>query len=241
MKIMKKHLIAWIVIKLALLGIFWIFAFSNWHGVQLAQISPTPTPEVSSDKIDRPTSNPYKGDLSRYDKEGRAEKLQIQRVMDLLRISEGKMVADIGAGGGWFSVIAAERIGEKGKVYAVDINEDAITYINDRKIRENVPNIEAVLGDFDDPKLPKKSIDAVLILNTYHEIEEPIVFMKNLLPALKKDALVGIIDRDGTGGNHGIDEATLINEAKRAGFTLKERFDFVNASNMDYFLIFKEA
>lgn len=238
---MKKHLIALVLVKLTLLGVFWVFAFSNWQGVQLAQSSATPTPAVTDDKIDRATSNPYKGDLSRYDKEGRAEKLQILRVMDLLSISEGKSVADIGAGGGWFSVIAAERIGKNGKVYAVDINEDAIAYINERKVRENFPNIEAVLGEFEDPKLPKKSVDAVLILNTYHEIEQPVIYLKNLLPALKKKALVGIIDRDGDGGDHGIDEETLIAEAKRAGFVLKERYDFVNASNMDYFLIFEAA
>ena len=113
---MKKYLITFVAIKLTLLGVFWVFAFSDWQGVQLAQTTATPTPEVLSDRIDRPTSNPYKGDLSRYDREGRAEKLQIQRVMDLLSITKGKMVADIGAGGGWFSVIAAERIGEKGKV-----------------------------------------------------------------------------------------------------------------------------
>jgi len=236
--IMKKHVIAWVSVKLLLLGVFSAFVFSGGERLQLAQTTATPTPEVADDKIDRPTSNPYKGDLSRYDKEGRAEKLQIQRVMDLLGISKGKNVADIGAGGGWFSVIAAERIGEKGEVYAVDINEDAITYINERKVRENYPNIEAVLGTFDDPKLPKKSVDAVLILNTYHEIEEPIVYLKNLLPALKKGALVGIIDRNGDGDDHGIDEVTLVAEAKRAGFVLKERFDFVNASNMDYFAIF---
>ena len=82
------------------------------------------------------------------------------------------------------------------------------------------------MGEFEDPKLPAKSIDAVLILNTYHEIEQPVVYMKKLRKALKKGALVGIIDRDGDGDDHGIDEATLIAEAKRAGFSLKERFDF---------------
>ena len=153
---MKKHVIAWLAVKLVLLGIFSVAVFTGGEKLQLAQTAATPTPEVADDKIDRPTSNPYKGDLSRYDKEGRAEKLQIQRVMDLLSISKGKTVADIGAGGGWYSVIAAERIGEKGRVYAVDINEDAITYINERKVRENFPNIKAVLGTFDDPKLPKK-------------------------------------------------------------------------------------
>ncbi len=237
---MKKYIITWIFIKLILLGVFWVFAFSSFQIPQFAQVakSPTPTPEIVDDKIDRPTSDPFKGDLSRYDKENRAEKLQIERVMNLLNITEGKQVADIGAGGGWFSAIASKRVGEKGKIYAVEINEDAIKYINERKEKEKLTNVIAVLGETENPLLSKNSIDAVLILNTYHEIAEPIVYLKNLKKALKKEALVGIIDRNGDGEDHGIDKETVIEEAKKAGFSLKEQYDFVEDS-MDYFLIFQ--
>ncbi len=237
---MKKYILGFVAIKLTLLGLFSFFVFSDYPTLQFAQVkqTPTTTPEIADDKINRPTSDPFKGDLSRYDRENRAEKLQIERVMDLLEITEGKNVADIGAGGGWFSAIASKRIGDKGLVYAVDINEDAIKYINDRKLIEKITNITAVLGKTDDPLLKKKSIDGVLILNTYHEIAEPIIYLKNLKPALKKDALVGIIDRDGDGENHGIPQQTIIEEAKKAGFSLKGQYDFVEDS-MDYFLIFQ--
>ena len=138
--------------------------------------------------------------------------------MDILKISEGKTVADIGAGSGWFTVRAAKRAGRTGKVFAVEISEDAIKYINERKQKENLPNIETILGTEDDPKLPKNSTDAVLILKTYHEISQPVKVMKNLLPALKENALVGIIDRNGEGNDHGIKKETVIEEMKRAGF-----------------------
>jgi ubiquinone/menaquinone biosynthesis C-methylase UbiE len=237
---MKKYIIGWIVLKLMLLGVLGLFVFDKFPSSQFAQVAEkaTPTPKVETDKIDRPTSDPFKGDLSRYERENRADRLQIERVMDLLEITEGKNVADIGAGGGWFSAIAAKRVGEKGKIYAVDINEDAIKYINERKEKEKLINIEAVLGKTDDPILTKKSIDAVLILNTYHEIAEPIIYLKNLKPSLKKNAHIGIIDRDGNGENHGIDKEIIIKEAKQAGFSLKEQYDFVEDS-MDYFLIFQ--
>ncbi len=235
---MKKYIIGWIVFKLVLLVVFALFAFSNYHAQQLPQSSTTPTP-TPNDKIDRPTSNPYKGDLARFDRERRAERLQIQRVMDLLSIAEGKKVADIGAGGGWFTVIAAKRVGEKGTVYAVDINEESATYIAARAKKDGFKNIKTIVNKEDDPMLPKKSIDSVLILNTYHEISEPIIFMKNLRKSLKKEALVGIIDRNGDGDDHGIDSEKVVAEAKRAGFTLKEQHDFVKAGNMDYLLIFK--
>ena len=63
--------------------------------------------------------------------------------------------------------------------------------------------------------------------------------MKNLLPSLKENALVGIIDRNGEGGDHGIKKETVIEEMKRAGYTLKEEHDFVKADGMDYFLVFQ--
>src|SRR5438128_6742724 len=77
----------------------------------------------------RKTSTPYTGDLSIFDSPGREERLQINRVMDILGIASGKAVADIGAGSGWFTVRAAKRVGDAGTVYAVDINPDAIRYI----------------------------------------------------------------------------------------------------------------
>jgi predicted methyltransferase len=83
--------------------------------------SATPTPDA---RIDRPTSEPYTGRLSIFEDPRRAEKLQIDRVMDLLGIRAGSAVADIGAGSGWFTVRAAQRVGPSGTVYAVEINED---------------------------------------------------------------------------------------------------------------------
>src|SRR5262245_7419271 len=72
-------------------------------------------------RITRPTSTPYKGDLSIFEDPNRDENLQIDRVMDLLKIKEGSTVADIGAGSGWFTVRAARRV-KTGTVYAVEIN-----------------------------------------------------------------------------------------------------------------------
>lgn len=70
----------------------------------------------------RKTSTPYTGDLSIFDSPGREERLQIDRVMNILGIASGKTVADIGAGSGWFTIQAAKRAGDSGVVYAVDIN-----------------------------------------------------------------------------------------------------------------------
>lgn len=92
-------------------------------------------PAVSAGQ-QRKTSEPYTGDLTIFDSPGRDERLQINRVMDILGIAPGKSVADIGAGSGWFTVRAARRVGEGGMVYAVDINPEAIQYIENR-VKEN--------------------------------------------------------------------------------------------------------
>ena len=200
----------------------------------------TATPKTSESlDINRPRSEPYTGDLSIFEDENRAKSLQIERVMDVLKISDGKAVADIGAGSGWFTARAARRVGAKGKVFAVEINQEFINHINDRANKENIANIQTVLGTEDDPKLPTKSVDAVLILKTYHEIAQPVKVLSNLRRALRPGALVGIIDKNGRGDDHGLDKETVAAEAKRAGFKLKEEFDFVKSDGIDYFLVFQ--
>jgi len=196
-------------------------------------------PARDADKLDRPTSDPYTGSLSIFEDEKREEKLQINRVMDILRIKEGVQVADIGAGSGWFTVRAARRVGVRGAVYAVEINKDYLKHITERAAKENLPNIRPVLGREDDPLLPQASVDAVLILKTYHEIAEPVRLLRNLRRALRAGALVGVIDRNGTGDDHGLDDKKVITEAERAGFTLVEQHDFVKPDGMDYFLVFE--
>src|SRR5579862_7521307 len=101
----------------------------------------------------RKTSEPYKGDLSIFESPGRDERLQINRVMDILGIVPGKNVADIGAGSGWFTVRAAKRVGASGHVYAADINPEAIEYIEKRAQKENLRNIDAILSRPDNPLL----------------------------------------------------------------------------------------
>ena len=85
---------------------------------------------------------------------GGTKRLQVNRVMDILGITPGKTVADIGAGSGWFTVRAARRVGESGMVYAVDINPEAIRYIDERAQKEKLHNVKTILGKADDPLLP---------------------------------------------------------------------------------------
>lgn len=186
----------------------------------------------------RKASKPYTGDLSIFDSAGREDRLQINRVMDLLGITPGKNVADIGAGSGWFTVRAAKRVTETGKVYAVDINPEATQYVENRAEKEQLHNVKTVLSKPDDPQLPANSVDAVLLLKTYHEVEKPVVLLRNLRASLRSGAKVGIIDRNGNGENHGVAKDVVLREASEAGYALSGQYDFVKGDDMDYFLVF---
>lgn len=222
---------------------------SAFPAAQQTRRAPAPTPDKSANtqatpeppapSIERATSEPYTGDLSIFEDPEREKNLQIDRVMDLLEISEGRSVADIGAGSGWFTVRAARRVGAGGSVYAVEINEEFVKHIEKRAAAEQLSNVRAVLGREDDPALPPSSVDAVLILKTYHEVAQPVRLLSNLRRSLREGALVGVIDREGKGDDHGISKALVIEEAASAGYALVSEHDFVKPDKMDYFLIFR--
>jgi ubiquinone/menaquinone biosynthesis C-methylase UbiE len=159
--------------------------------------------------------------------------------MDLLKIHPGSAVADIGAGSGWFTVRAAKRVGAAGVVYAVDINPESIKYIDDRARREHLGNVRTILGKEDDAPLPAASVDSVLLLKTYHEVAQPVRLLQNLRRALRPGALVGVIDRNGRGDDHGVGRDVVVKEAGEAGYELIGEYDFVKADKEDYFLIFR--
>ncbi|HZQ23069.1 MAG TPA: class I SAM-dependent methyltransferase [Terriglobales bacterium] len=212
------------------------------HPARLVASSATPAPQstAATQAHPRNTSRPYTGDLSIFDSPGRDERLQINRVMDMLGISTGKNVADIGAGSGWFTVRAAKRVTDTGTVYAVDINPQATKYISERAQREQLHNVKTILSKPDDPSLPPDSVDAVLLLKTYHEVAHPVVLLKQLRASLKPDAKLGIIDRNGSADNHGIDKDVVIKEAQEAGYRLVTQSDLVKGDGMDYFMIFEQ-
>ncbi len=202
-----------------------------WLGYSSAQTARAPAPQ-------RKTSTPYTGDLSIFETPGRDQRLHINQVMDALAISPGKTVADIGAGSGWFTVRAAQRVTATGTVYAVDINPEAINYIDQRAKKEQLHNVKTILSQPDNPELPPASIDSVLLLKTYHEIANPIALLRNLRGSLRAGARVGIIDRNGNGEDHGVQKDVVIREAGQAGYRLlEEHDDLVKADQVDYFLV----
>ena len=167
---------------------------------------------------ERPTSTPYSGDLSIFEYPDRDQKLQPQKIMDLLHVTPGSTFADIGAGSGWFTIRAARRVGPSGTVFAEDINQPAIEFIQKRAEKEKLGNIKTVLGTPDEARLPLKAVNTVLLLKVYHEIARPVPFMRELSGSLAPHARIGIVDRNGSGTDHGLNRDVVEREMSEAGF-----------------------
>lgn len=166
---------------------------------------------------------------------------QPERVMDALGIAEGSVVADIGAGGGWFTIRLSQRVGPNGTVYAEDVQPQMIEAIERRVKRENRRNVKTVQGTSLDPKLPAGKLDAGLIVEAYNEMEQPVVLLRNVVRALKADGRLGIIEhkKDGFGPGPPMDERVdpdrVIGDAERAGLRLISHEKFLR---YQYMLVF---
>ena len=107
------------------------------------------------------------------------------RALDLLDLKPGMVVADIGAGSGYYASRMAKRVGPAGHVYATDIQPGMIAILERRIKAERLSNMSTVLGAVDDPKLAPNSIDLAIMVDVYHELQEPQVFLQRLKPAFK--------------------------------------------------------
>jgi ubiquinone/menaquinone biosynthesis C-methylase UbiE len=155
------------------------------------------------------------------------------QIMDALLIGDGSTVADLGAGGGWFTVRLSRRVGPNGRVYAEDIQPQMIEAIERRVQREGLRNVKTVLGTPTDPKIPDASLDAVLIVDAYHEIEQPITLLRNVAKSLKRTGMIGIVNYKKDGGGPGpameerVDPEQVIGDARAAGLELRKRESFL--------------
>jgi predicted methyltransferase len=123
------------------------------------------------------------------------------QIMDALNIADGSTVADTGAGAGWFTIRLARRVGPRGTVYAQDVQRQMLEAIRRRVAKEGLENVQTRLGQGSNPNLPAASLDAVLVVDVYPEVEDRITFLRNLGAALKPNGRIGIVNyRPGRGG-----------------------------------------
>jgi ubiquinone/menaquinone biosynthesis C-methylase UbiE len=151
------------------------------------------------------------------------------------------VVADVGAGSGWFTVRLARRVGPNGMVYAQDVQPEMLAAITKRIQREGLANVRTRLGRGSDPFLPAETFDAILIVDVVHEIEDRVTLFTNLARAVKPDGRIGVVDFKPGGAGPGPDADERVPadaveaEALRAGLEVKRREAFLP---FQYFLIF---
>jgi ubiquinone/menaquinone biosynthesis C-methylase UbiE len=163
-------------------------------------------------------------------------------IMDALGIAEGSTVADLGAGSGWFTIRLARRVRPTGKVFAEDIQPEMIEVIKRRVARENLQrSVEFKLGTAEDLRLPENTLDAALIVDAYHEMDQPVQLLRSAARALKNDGRIGIVEFTKTGGGPGppieerVDPERVIREASAAGLRLVAQ---PNILRYQYMLVF---
>jgi predicted methyltransferase len=172
-------------------------------------------------------------------------------LMDELGLGPGSMVADVGAGRGYFSFHLAERVGPQGRVYAVDISERELQSLRRAAERHRYAQIRPLLSRPADPKLPAAELDAVLVINAYHEFREFDAMLAGLHASLKPGGLLAVVDRDAAEGEprdayhqrHAIPESLVVADAERHGFRLLRRPPgFTTDLGREwYFLVFEKA
>jgi len=150
------------------------------------------------------------------------------KVAEALGVSEGSVVADVGAGSGYFTFRLAARVGAKGKVYSQDLDYKELARIRQRSEEEKLTQIQTIQGSQEDPKLPELSLDAVLVVDAFHEFTHPDAMVAGIFRALKPGGRLGVIDHTAPLGlkstdymeRHILPQEILIGQAMRGGLRL---------------------
>jgi predicted methyltransferase len=163
--------------------------------------------------------------------EGRREKWQkVDAILAEMGVRPGAIVADVGAGDGFFTSRLARAVGANGRVFAVDIDDAAMDRLRRRLEEDGIENVTIVKGTTDDPKLPERTLDAALIVNAYHEMEQHQSILAGLRRALKPDGRLVIVEpvtpsrrgrpRADEVRSHEIDPEYVLQDARAAGLAV---------------------
>jgi ubiquinone/menaquinone biosynthesis C-methylase UbiE len=157
--------------------------------------------------------------------EKRLNKLQPPKeIMDAIGVRPGMILGEIGAGTGRMTIWLADRVGEMGKVYANDIDREALDHLELRCKKDKLNNVLTILGEVEDPLLPKKTLDLAFMINVYHHLDMPVALVRNIIPSLKSTGILAIVDGDPEKSNFGPSHSTpkeeMLAQLEKAGYEL---------------------
>jgi len=161
---------------------------------------------------------------------------EADEVMRLAKVGPGQVVADIGAGEGYYTVRLAPAVGKKGRVLAEDIVPEVIDRLAQRVQHQGLDNVAVRLGTPDDPRLPPASFDRIFLVHVYHEVQNPYAFLWHLRDGLKTNGEIVVVDADRPANRHGLPPARLACEF--AALNLKPTMHAVLAGGDAYLTTF---
>ena len=158
-----------------------------------------------------------------------------EAIMDAIGLKPGMVIGEVGAGTGRVAVWLARRVGPQGKVYANDIDAEALDRLWARAKRLNFHNMETVLGKSDDPLLPRTALDVAFMINVYHHLEKPEALLVAIRPSLKPEGVLAIVERDPAKSEYKA-EATpredLVRQLNEAGYDIVRVETFLAEDNI---------
>jgi len=170
----------------------------------------------------------------KFNKKASDPKNKPDQIMKIVVLGQGQSVADIGAGGGYFSFRFAEIVGENGRVYAVDTNQKFIEFISKNAREQKLNNIYPILARKDKLNMAEQSLDLIFMRNVTHHLSDRTQYFEKLKQSLKPDGKIVIIDYkpsksfsfSGMYGHH-VAKDIIIQEMKDAGYLLEQDFGFL--------------
>jgi ubiquinone/menaquinone biosynthesis C-methylase UbiE len=163
-----------------------------------------------------------------------------EAIMDAIDLRPGMVVGEIGAGSGRMTMWLAQRVGPEGKIYANDIDEDALDKLRRRCERDAVRNVEIILGEVEDPRLPEGALDLLFLINVYHHADDPVALLRNARDSLAPGGMLAIVECDPEkadwGKEHGcVPPDEMVRQLSGAGYELVRTESFLREDSINLF------
>jgi ubiquinone/menaquinone biosynthesis C-methylase UbiE len=181
-------------------------------------------------------------------KEASSPRNKPKEILEALQIREGCAIADIGSGGGYFTLEFVRRAGVGGRVYAVDTQPKYLAFVKRRAEQEGLDNIAFVLASGNKINLPEAGLDLVFVRNAFHHLPEPAEYFRNLKRFLKPDGKVAVIEHKPKAGfsfvamfKHYTPVEAILRAMEDAGFSLAQSFTFLPGQTFNLFRILRKS
>lgn len=178
-----------------------------------------------------------------FNKNASRKRSKADQILQALNIQLGQTIADIGSGGGFFTFLFSQLVGDKGRIYAIDTNKDFLEFINKQVTEQDLTNVTTVLATEHSISLPSDSVDLIFVRNVYHHLQDRVQYFTKVKKLLSSQGRVAIIEYSRKGSflsfhrrsNHNVPQKIIIEEMIIAGFQVSASFDFLPVQSFTIF------